>query len=176
MDSHLIVCVLQYDGWPSGMEMPPTSMYGDHRAALDTLAAHHAAAQQHMNHSSRHNNIAFPPPANTSQYWVEISKLVLMWELIFFTVKLCTLKVQFLIKFSFLIFLIYKPNFSLLLAWDRRAEIRIIADRSFNVFCKIYTADTQSGSTNKSELKNLIFHKTWILSHNFSNFAEKKIR
>ena len=43
------------------MEMPPTSMYGDHRAALDTLAAHHAAAQQHMNHSSRHNIIAFPP-------------------------------------------------------------------------------------------------------------------
>jgi len=42
----------RYDGWPSGMEMPPTSMYGDHRAALDTLAAHHAAAQQHMNHSS----------------------------------------------------------------------------------------------------------------------------
>merc|ERR1719174_3002978 len=34
------------------MEMPPTSMYGDHRAALYTLAAHHAAAQQHMNHSS----------------------------------------------------------------------------------------------------------------------------
>ena len=22
----------QYDGWPSGMEMPPTSMYGDHHA------------------------------------------------------------------------------------------------------------------------------------------------
>ena len=63
-DEELIVLFLfQYDGWPSGMEMPPTSMYGDHRAALDTLAAHHAAAQQHMNHSSRHNNIAFPPPS-----------------------------------------------------------------------------------------------------------------
>ena len=48
------------------MEMPPTSMYGDHRAALDTLAAHHAAAQQHMNHSSRHNTIAFPVPVNSS--------------------------------------------------------------------------------------------------------------
>ena len=35
------------------MEMPPSSMYGDHRAALDTIAAHHAAAAQHMNHSSR---------------------------------------------------------------------------------------------------------------------------
>ena len=37
-------------------EMPPTSMYGDphSRAALDTLAAHHAAAAQHMqNHTSR---------------------------------------------------------------------------------------------------------------------------
>merc|ERR1740131_314510 len=35
------------------MDMPPTSMYGDphSRAALDTLAAHHAAAQ-HMNHPS----------------------------------------------------------------------------------------------------------------------------
>merc|ERR1719186_1512177 len=45
----------RYDGWPSGMEMPPTSMYGDPhaRSALDTLtAAHHAAAAQHMNHSS----------------------------------------------------------------------------------------------------------------------------
>ena len=93
-----------------------------------------------------------------------------------FIVKLCTLKVQFLIRFSFLIFLIYKPNFSLLLAWDRRAKIRILADRSFNVFCKIYTADSQSGSTNKSKLKNLIFHKTWILSNNFNNFAGKKIR
>ena len=53
------------------MEMPPTSMYGDHRAALETLAAHHAAAQQHMNHSSRHNIIAFPVsspvPSNNSQ-------------------------------------------------------------------------------------------------------------
>ena len=111
-------------------------------------------------------------------------QLILGWNqqisfdvgIIFFIVKLCTLKVQFLIKFPFLIFLIYKPNFSLLLAWDRRAKIRILADRSFNVFCKIYTADSQPGSTNKSELKNLIFHKTWILSHNFSNFAEKKIR
>ena len=97
-------------------------------------------------------------------------------RIILFIVKLCTLKVQFLIKFSFLIFLIYKPNFSLLLAWERRAKIRILAERSFNVFCKIYTADSQSGSTNKSELKNLIFHKTWGLSNNFSNFAEQKIR
>ena len=24
--------MFQYDGWPSGMEMPPTSMYGDHHA------------------------------------------------------------------------------------------------------------------------------------------------
>ena len=165
------------------MEMPPTSMYGDHRAALDTLAAHHAAAQQHMNHSSRHNIIAFPPSLPPSLHQ-QLIGTILGWNqqisfdvrIILFIVKLCTLKVQFLIKFSFLIFLIYKPNFSLLLAWDRRAEIRIIADRSFNVFCKIYTADSQSGSTNKSELKNLIFHKTWGLSNNFSNFAEKKIR
>ena len=43
------------------MDMPPTSMYGDphSRAALDTLAAHHAAAQ-HMNHSSRHEKLHFP--------------------------------------------------------------------------------------------------------------------
>ena len=50
------------------MEMPPTSMYGDphSRAALDTLAAHHAAAAQHMqNHSPRqdiqHIIIQFTP-------------------------------------------------------------------------------------------------------------------
>ncbi len=24
--------IFQYDGWPSGMEMPPASMYGDHHA------------------------------------------------------------------------------------------------------------------------------------------------
>lgn len=58
----LIVFLFQYDGWPSGMEMPPTSMYGDPhaRTALDTLtAAHHAAAAQHMNHSSRHEKLHF---------------------------------------------------------------------------------------------------------------------
>jgi len=60
----------RYDGWPSGMEMPPTSMYGDPhaRTALDTLtAAHHAAAAQHMNHSSSvaamHNPYANHNPA-----------------------------------------------------------------------------------------------------------------
>ena len=47
----------QYDGWPSGMDMPAASMYGDHRAALDTIAAHHAAAAQHMNHSSRNKQL-----------------------------------------------------------------------------------------------------------------------
>ena len=43
-------------------EMPPTSMYGDphSRAALDTLAAHHAAAAQHMqNHPSRNEKLHF---------------------------------------------------------------------------------------------------------------------
>ena len=28
----------QYDGWPSGMEMPPTSMYGDHHARWGKFA------------------------------------------------------------------------------------------------------------------------------------------
>jgi len=64
----------RYDGWPSGMEMPPTSMYGDPhaRSALDTLtAAHHAAAAQHMNHSSSvaamHNPYANHNPAASVQ-------------------------------------------------------------------------------------------------------------
>lgn len=61
----------RYDGWPSGMEMPPSSMYGDHRAALDTIAAHHAAAAQHMNHSSSvaamHNPYANHNPASSVQ-------------------------------------------------------------------------------------------------------------
>jgi len=35
------------DGMPGA-----ASMYPDHRAALDTIAAHHAAAAQHMNHTS----------------------------------------------------------------------------------------------------------------------------
>jgi homeobox protein homothorax len=55
------------------MEMPPASMYGDHhaRTALDTLtAAHHAAAAQHMNHSSvaaMHNPYANHNPAAGAQ-------------------------------------------------------------------------------------------------------------
>merc|ERR1711963_381756 len=55
------------------MEMPPTSMYGDphSRAALDTLAAHHAAAAQHMNHSSSvaamHNPYANHNPSASVQ-------------------------------------------------------------------------------------------------------------
>jgi len=64
----------RYDGWPSGMEMPPTSMYGDPhaRSALDTLtAAHHAAAAQHMNHTSSvaamHNPYANHNPAASVQ-------------------------------------------------------------------------------------------------------------
>ena len=90
-ESDLIICIFQYDGWPSGMEMPPTSMYGDHRAALDTLAAHHAAAQQHMNHSSRHN-ILHSPPHN----WEHSS----CWENSFQKSSYAqTVKVQFLIKF-----------------------------------------------------------------------------
>jgi len=62
----------RYDGWPSGMgEMPPTSMYGDphSRAALDTLAAHHAAAQHMQNHSSSvamHNPYANHNPTAAS--------------------------------------------------------------------------------------------------------------
>ena len=39
--------------FPAVTQFSPSSMYGDHRAALDTIAAHHAAAAQHMNHSSR---------------------------------------------------------------------------------------------------------------------------
>lgn len=60
-------------GWPTGMDMPGASMYGDHRAALDTLAAHHAAAAQHMNHTSSvasmHNPYANPAanPASNPQ-------------------------------------------------------------------------------------------------------------
>merc|ERR1719266_2885954 len=53
--------------------MPPTSMYGDphSRAALDTLAAHHAAAAQHMqNHSpsvaAMHNPYANHNPTAAS--------------------------------------------------------------------------------------------------------------
>ena len=48
----------QYDGgWPTSMEMPPTSMYGGDphsRAALDQLSAAHAqqAAASHMNHAA----------------------------------------------------------------------------------------------------------------------------
>jgi len=63
----------RYDGWPSSMEMPPTSMYGDphSRAALDTLAAHHAAAAQHMNHSpsvaAMHNPYANHNPSASVQ-------------------------------------------------------------------------------------------------------------
>jgi len=60
-------------GWPTGMDMA-SGMYGDHRAALDTLAAHHAAAAQHMNHSSSvaamHNPYANPasaPPPSSVQ-------------------------------------------------------------------------------------------------------------
>merc|ERR1711963_1392114 len=55
------------------MEMPPTSMYGDphSRAALDTLAAHHAAAAQHMNHSpsvaAMHNPYANHNPTASVQ-------------------------------------------------------------------------------------------------------------
>jgi len=64
----------RYDGWPSGMDMPAASMYGDHRAALDTIAAHHAAAAQHMNHSSSvaamHNPYANHNPATTVQHQV----------------------------------------------------------------------------------------------------------
>jgi len=43
----------RYDGWPSGMEMPPTSMYGDPhaRTALEQLTASHHTAS-HMNHAS----------------------------------------------------------------------------------------------------------------------------
>ena len=54
------------------MEMPPTSMYGDphSRAALDTLAAHHAAAAQHMNHSSRHDLLHF----HISEYFIKFRK------------------------------------------------------------------------------------------------------
>merc|ERR1712213_256628 len=53
--------------------MPPTSMYGDphSRAALDTLAAHHAAAAQHMNHSpsvaAMHNPYANHNPSASVQ-------------------------------------------------------------------------------------------------------------
>merc|ERR1711971_885065 len=60
-------------GWPSGMEMPPTSMYGDHhaRTALDTLtAAHHAAAAQHMNHSSSVSAMHNPYANHTANHTV----------------------------------------------------------------------------------------------------------
>jgi len=63
----------RYDGWPSGMEMPPTSMYGDHhaRTALDTLtAAHHAAAAQHMNHSSSVSAMHNPYANHTANHTV----------------------------------------------------------------------------------------------------------
>ena len=43
--------VFQYDsssGWPSSMDMPPVSMYGDPRGGLDQLsAAHHSAQMSH---------------------------------------------------------------------------------------------------------------------------------
>ena len=106
-DEELIVLFLfQYDGWPSGMEMPPTSMYGDHIAALDTLAAHHAAAQQHMNHSSRHN-IALTPLTKSYSLWRKYQHFHVNQQTIFdgkinFKIQVMhwlTIKVQFLIKF-----------------------------------------------------------------------------
>merc|ERR1719232_1086251 len=54
-----------YGGWPTSMEMPPTSMYGGdphHRAALDQLTAqaqaHQAAAASQMNHMAHNPYVA----------------------------------------------------------------------------------------------------------------------
>lgn len=64
------------------MEMPPTSMYGDphSRAALDTLAAHHAAAAQHMQNHSPRQDIQHHILNSLHQTYLGV---VLIWRLYF---------------------------------------------------------------------------------------------
>jgi hypothetical protein len=48
----------RYDGWPSGMEMTPTSMYGDPHSAHARTALEQLTASHHTNHMTHPSSAA----------------------------------------------------------------------------------------------------------------------